>query len=337
MPGGNPFRSTLVEPNNFRISSYGSLSQRDARRKIKRLLDQTNFMISAEYITQGGAGRQTGGNFPTAVPAKAIVHGVTNVLASNDGSGNNYGVEYGRPVCFDMVTGAAVTGIHPSWTGDEYKIVGTALADMPYGLSRIPVLLGVQPSDSFAVVGVAFPNEAVGNTWPTMLDWSAAEDIADQQAVWDFELPFAVEFDEQGFDGDGIWEPSGVFAKVCNLSRQYVYKDMFVLLHSSGKPKLQLYCEFYMSPTISGVLNDHVEQDGKGNITIDNWLRGGIEGDEAFVWDNRMLPSGKRLTAGTRVIANLFRFGHSGDDGRFVWQYYITQADKCPVSTSSSS
>lgn len=323
-------RSTVVNPESLKVATYSTLSPRDARRKIKRLLDQTALMVSPEKVSAARAGRQTGeGNIPDRVPGKAIVHGVTYVNCSNDGSENNHAVEYGKPVCFNMVTGQGATGINPAWGTDEYKVLGTALGDVATGSSRIPVLLGVQPNDNFAIVAKCTPNVSAGHAHHSLDTWSSAVDMIDQPAVWDFELPKDVSFAEDEDSGAGTWNGSGSFVRACNLTRQYIYKEMYVLLHSSGKPKLQFFCEFYMAPTIYGTLNDGILTQGGATLTIDPEVGGGIEGSTCMVYD-RMLDVNAYLNPGTKILATLQRTGFVGDDSRFTWKYFITQANQCP-------
>lgn len=105
------------------------------RKEIKKKLDLYNFSICPSKLNKDIIFDVAGGS-PDEVETIAISDGITLVRVHYDESDQDDEVdtltgkiEQGKPVCFDMVTGKAVTGIPSSWGIDEYKIVGTALVD----------------------------------------------------------------------------------------------------------------------------------------------------------------------------------------------------------------
>lgn len=327
-----PQRSTVIDSDKLKISTYGG-DEREARRKIKQLLDKINFAITPELVSSQRAGKATQGTIPDRVPGKAIVHGVTWVIGSNDGGDSNYKIEYGQPVCFDMVSGQYATGLHPDWGPGEYKVIGTALGEVLSGQARIPVMLGKQPIENFALLCKANIDPEGGGSYPSVQTWSEAQTASDQQCLWDFELPKSYKFDEEGQENHVEWEGSGIFVKAFNVTRMYVYKDTLCLLHSSGKPRLQLYCEFAMGSKLLGTLDADLKKDADALMTIDTDFRGGMEGTKVKVFD-KMLDNQKKLKKDTKVIVDLFRCATSDDIESFTWRYYVTQANKCQVKDS---
>jgi hypothetical protein len=333
-----PQRSTVIDPNKLRIGGpdYSELEPAEARRKIKKILDQLNFGVVPEIINSATAGKQVQEEgIPARTPAKAIVQGITWVNAYNDGGENNFKVEYGQPVIFDVVTGLGVTGLNPAWGPGEYKIVGTAMGELVGGTARIPVLLGKQPSDNFSIIAKCKVDPEGEEDFPSIETWSSADTADDQNCLWSFELPKSCKFDEEATNNQTEWEGSGVFVKAFNLTRMYIYKDSLVLLHSSGKPNLQMYCEFVMCSQIMGVIDGFdLRKDDSAFIKIDDDLKGGVEGTRVKVFD-KLLDAQKKIPRDAKVIANLFRCATSDDIESFTWHYFVTQANKCPIKDST--
>lgn len=337
-------RGTVIDADRLKIShaDYEELEPAEARRKIKQILDQTNFGISPELVNAERAGKQVEGAIPARVPGKAILHGVTWVMGSNDGSGNNYRIEYGKPVAFDMVSGKYVTGVNPDWGPGEFKVVGTALGELLLGLDRIPVSLGTQSNENFAVLARCRNNpDEEGSEFPSIQTWSEAETATDQNILWDFELPKSFQFDPESEENAVEWEGSGLFVKATNISRMYVYKEALVLLHSAGKPSLQFYCDFQMGSKLFGTLTEDLRKDENALMKIDSDFSGGLEsaegGEKKVKVYDKLLDTSKKLKKDTKVFVDLMHCA-TGDDleGSFTWKFYVTQANKCPVKDGGS-
>lgn len=119
-----------VDPAKFVIghSDYAGMTPAAARKAIRALIDKYNVAITPEKVTKDRAEKQVlNEGLPDRVPGQAIMEGITWVRCYYDGTTNTAQIDNGKAVVIDTVKGGMVTGIHPSWAPDEYKIVGIAL------------------------------------------------------------------------------------------------------------------------------------------------------------------------------------------------------------------
>lgn len=336
-------RSVALDYSKLKLDhpDYASKTPAEARQKIKKILDLANFAIATEPINLSAASRIIGSDFlPSRMSTRAVVNGVTWVIANVDGTENTGKVVYGKPVVFDTTTGKTVTGINEKWSADEYKIIGVALDELASGRKMIPVAVGQNPQSATTSTVLAKCKVSDGGTHPSIQDWSEA-DHTDQMLVWEFELPKASEFKETdktlwfkdiGTAGETRWQGSGEYVKAYNLDRTYVYKNAVVLLTKYSKAaQAQYYFNFEMSPTIYGTLDADLTKNDSALITIDTALLGGIEGTKVKVHD-RFLSTGKKLASGVKVGAVLERMCEQGNvDGEFSWRFHVMQSNACPV------
>lgn len=337
-------RSVALDYSKLKLDhpDYASKSPTEARQQIKKILDLANFAIATEPVNLNAAARIVGSDFlPSRMSTRAVINGVTWVIANVDGTENTGKVVYGKPVVFDTTTGKTVTGVNDKWSADEYKIVGVALDAVESGQKLIPVAVGQNPTTPTSSTVLAKCKVADGGTHPSIEDWSQA-DSTDQNLIWEFELPKASEFKESDVGvwfedidtaGETRWQGSGDHVKAFNLDRTYVYKNAVVLLTKTNKSAAaQYYFNFEMSPTIYGTLDADLTKDGEALISIDTALLGGIEGSKVKVHD-RFLSTGKKLASGVKVVAVLERLSEeASEDGKFSWRFYVMQANTCPVS-----
>lgn len=109
---------------------------KEKRQKITEKLVRYNFAICPGELSKDHVARITDDGEPEEIESIAISEGVALVRVHYDGTDDDDDVDtltgkivQGKPVCFDMVTGLAITGIPENWAIDEYKIVGTSLVD----------------------------------------------------------------------------------------------------------------------------------------------------------------------------------------------------------------
>lgn len=95
----------------------------------------------------------------------AAVHEGTVLVKCVGGAGggkntaSNANISIGEPVCFDMFSGSAVTGINPNWKPNEYKVIGIALASHSGNeYSTIPVQLNPEPPPPVGVTVGLLPD-----------------------------------------------------------------------------------------------------------------------------------------------------------------------------------
>lgn len=322
---------------------YSGKQPAEIRRAIKKILDLCSFSIATEEVSQAIVDN-TGAVTPESMSVRGVISGVTWVNGNADGTDNTGKIEYGKPVVFDVTTGKTVTGINAKWAEDEYKVLGIALDEVASGQKLIPVAVGQTPQSETSTTVLAKARVKTG-TYPTLQSWSEAASATEQRVIWEFELPKTSAFIEANVnswfndvssEAATRWQGSGEFVKAFNLDRTYVYKDMPVLLHKANKGAAkQFYFNFQMASSIVGTLDGDLSYNGNALITIDTAFNGGIQGSKCKIYDNRLLPAGKKLLSGTKVWATLEReaaVGNENTPGAFQWKFYVTQADACPVS-----
>lgn len=140
-----PVRSIALDYEKLKIShaDYSSLSHSQARQRIKLILDLANFAIATEEIS-GRAAKSLleDGATPGKASSRAVIDGITWVMANHDGTADTGPIKYGQSVAFDTTTGKTVTGVNSVWDTSEYKIVGIALDEMlESGQRLIPIKL----------------------------------------------------------------------------------------------------------------------------------------------------------------------------------------------------
>lgn len=293
----------------------------EKRRAIAKALNDYKFAItperlSADRIGQGGVG-------------KAVIAGVTRVLAFYDTSDNRGEIKHGRPVVFDMVSGMGVTGINPKWGPGEYKIVGKALNDCkvqnPQGtIIQIEIFDPPPPPDQV----VAKAAVAQGDTYPNIQKWSEGDE---QMYVYPFELPEVCNYDNTKPDkglGEGAtnWKGSGQFVYGYNTTRQYVVKGAFCLLDLAGTKDTQYYFEHWMFQQCLATLDAELKAGMDVLATIDSEWASGVEGTKIKVYD-KMMQAGYRLKAGAKVMVSVLRHG-TGE--KPVWRFAVVQSVDCP-------
>lgn len=122
----------LVDPASLLIShsDYSGKTPSEARRAIKVKLDDYNFAVSLERIDKQKINATLNGEtMPPFMETLAQMEGVALVRAYYDGTPNTGAIKTGHQVVVDTVKGNAVTGVHATWSSDEYKIIGVALED----------------------------------------------------------------------------------------------------------------------------------------------------------------------------------------------------------------
>ena len=135
MPAGAVRPLKVIDPTVLKTDhdDYVGMTKPEARRAIKILLDKYNIGITPEVVSKSRAQasilEDNAGELPAKIGGLAIMDGNVFVRAYYDGTNNTGQIKNGKPVVFDTVKGWGVTGIHPDWGVDEYKIVGTALDD----------------------------------------------------------------------------------------------------------------------------------------------------------------------------------------------------------------
>lgn len=128
----------------YTIANYPEKTPQEARQHIRTLLEDTNFMVNVSPVTLNQLVEISGSmsELPPTVSAAAVETGMIWVHCYVDGTANTGTIEHGQPVCFDTVTGRAVTGVNEDWGKSEYKIVGTAWKSFTGpGYDRIPITL----------------------------------------------------------------------------------------------------------------------------------------------------------------------------------------------------
>lgn len=131
-------------PANYILSAYPGATGADARRQIKILLNEKNFMVNVSPFKKSDIQSAIGGSsLPSSMVAAAVENGMIWTKCYYDGTNKTGEIKAGAFVVFDTVTGKAVTGINEAWNGDEYKIVGVAWKSYSTtsGFGRIPITL----------------------------------------------------------------------------------------------------------------------------------------------------------------------------------------------------
>lgn len=340
-------RSVVLDPAKLKIDheDYSSGTNAEARVKIKRILDLTNFAIATEEISTARASQflPQDATLPSRMATRAIIHGVSWVMANSDGTDDTGVIKYGKPVVFDTKTGKSVTGINDKWSPGEYRILGTALDELESGYKLIPILLGSPPMQQDGPITCRAKVKT--GTWPSIQTWSeATPDSDEQQSVWEFELPKSHEFKEADSTkwlddietaGESHWEGSGEFVKAFNLDRTYVYKNSLVTLTKQSKGgAAQYYFNFQMAQTLTGTLDGNLTKESNALMTIVPTDKT-IQGTKVKVHD-RFLSTGKKLATGTKVLVQLMRQPSAAEDEPvnepFIWRYVVTQSNNCPVN-----
>jgi hypothetical protein len=134
----------VIRNDWFRLDYKGYEGKSDSTKRtiIKKLLDTCNFAINPSDLSKDKLAKVGSTDEKPVMEAEVIVDGVVYVHAYYDGTNKTGEIIAGKQVCFDTVTGHAVTGIHTEWGSSEYKVVGTALVDYKeVGLARIPIRL----------------------------------------------------------------------------------------------------------------------------------------------------------------------------------------------------
>jgi hypothetical protein len=150
-------RPVAVEYDDLLITSekYAGKTHAEARRLIKKILDQMTFCVSTEAVSKDTASALLNDDtLPDTVHGKAVIHGVTWIVGNVDGTDDTGVIKYGKPVAVDTTTGKCVTGVNSKWSADEYKVIGTALDEVLSGKKRIPVLLGTPSAPEETVMMV---------------------------------------------------------------------------------------------------------------------------------------------------------------------------------------
>ena len=143
-------------------TSNPSSTHRERRVRITSSLSGTNFAINTSKIDQAAFAAFapfTAANSQVQAANPSIIQGLCWVQASVDqaysdnpvcsnfeggGAKNNYKIKAGQQICLDYITGNRVTGIHPCWGADEYKVIGTALESFN-GPGQARILASIVP------------------------------------------------------------------------------------------------------------------------------------------------------------------------------------------------
>lgn len=141
-----------------------------ARRFIANQIKNTVFAIQTsqlnkadmdKYIEAAGSPTQS-----EKAQGSLVYDGATIANFYYDGTSKTYKAERGKGLCFDTVTGKCVTGIHPSWAGDEYIEMAIALESCEkLGVTQIPIKFR-SPITSKRLHTFKFKNES-GEQAPT--------------------------------------------------------------------------------------------------------------------------------------------------------------------------
>lgn len=121
----------IVDTDEFTYgwSGWSSESEAEKRKAITAKLKEYNIGIAtspldAALLEEVGADGE-------AADGEVQIEGVAVVRVHYGGASDTKTgeIKQGEPVCFDMVTGDAVTGVNEAWADDEYFVVGIALMD----------------------------------------------------------------------------------------------------------------------------------------------------------------------------------------------------------------
>lgn len=109
-------------------ASQGISSASDKRREIVKKLNRNQVGVATEPINKQLVNMF---NLSSSIELdiRLILSGICFVRAYYDGTSRTGEIKMGEQVVFDTVTGKYVTGIHESWSEDEYYPLGTALAN----------------------------------------------------------------------------------------------------------------------------------------------------------------------------------------------------------------
>lgn len=177
------------------------LDYRAAKKKIVKLLAGMNFGVNVTPLERSSVIDVAGESIDLTHEVRNS--GIVNVL----GNVGYYGhpIRNGAPICFDVDTGYAVTGVNPQWHPSEYKLVGTAYGELSSGTGLVPCKLGPAPAGAGTVNRMAVlyevlrkgksaqavllrpanPSEALDNT-AEILQWEFDEWIV----VWDYLMTY---------------------------------------------------------------------------------------------------------------------------------------------------
>lgn len=114
-----------------------------ARRFLANKLKSTVFGVQTSELNKTDINKYAqvaGVSDITKAQGSLIYDGATIANFYYDGTDKTYKAERGKDLCFDTVTGKSLTGVHPSWAGDEYVTVAIALESCEkIGITQIPV------------------------------------------------------------------------------------------------------------------------------------------------------------------------------------------------------
>lgn len=331
----------VMPPAGFTIWPYvgGGMDPTDARRYIRTLLANQRIGFTPELVSPDRLGGQVD------VIGKAVVAGTTNVKCFYDGTDNTGEIRHGASVVFDTTTGLAVTGINPKWTPDQYKVVGTAMGEYrtpnpgAFGIIQMTIKED-QPLPEGPIIARAAP--APGLTWPTMFSWCDADPgvPGSQEYVWTAELPADLSFNPQtGYGasfglGGNVWQGSGEYVYIYNLTRQYVHMGAYLEIKPAGATARQYYCEYYMTPSVIAKLLEILKEGNSANAELITSSQQGINGTFIKV-DDRMLKDGQQLKKDQNVWCSLYRYT-AGAGLDFVWRWGAVQSVECPEKQPTS-
>lgn len=199
-----------------------NLSLIEAKKKIVKLLSGMQFGVNAVPLHKDRIIDAAGSvvDLTHEVRNNGTVMVLGNVTSNQD---ITYPIRNGAPLCFDMESGYAVTGVNPNWQADEYKLVGIAMGELDSGFQIMPMKFGFSSSAGGTVNRVAVLNqplykgksaqavllkpvnqEAVSNGETEILQWGFDGYIT----VWDFLMPYEDDFIDQNVKIIVSQEPS---------------------------------------------------------------------------------------------------------------------------------
>jgi len=289
----------------FMLDTYPDLeTDADRRKYITSILKKTNFMVNVTPISNTEYFNLTqGGVTPFAFSGAAVHTGMVWVNCYVDGTDLTGSIVTGKPVVFDTVTGRGVTGIHPSWKTDEYKIVGTAWKPFTGpGWGRIPISLhapnpevkpeAAKPLVRFQLTENLEPgmtaNAKVITYDPTSDDYELTAEIV---TVKDFTEEPGMFRGKSGFQGWATPVDDEEYLNVVYLEPQALFIQFETLAEFQANSAPASVVRYWNGNDPGTTLDNIYDETG-----ISNGKASGFKGVAAYDWIEdkyRVLPQGK--------------------------------------------